>query len=185
MIGLKRGTVALFPHEKGWEDEAESAIKKLSLIFGEDAVDIQHVGSTSVRSICAKPIIDIAVGVTSFENALHHKNELEKSGFIYRKSDIPEQLLFACGSYYDGTGDLQTHFIHVVIYGAKAWSDYINFRDYLNCNANAAKEYEALKLKLASECPVDKGRERYLAGKHDFINEMLIKAAEFKKERAD
>lgn len=177
MIGLKRGAVALFPHESEWEKEAERTIKKLKDILGEAALDIQHVGSTSVKTIYAKPIIDIAVGVSSVDEIMEYIEELEKSGFYHRPTDLLRQRLFASGSYYDGTGELQTHFIHVVEYAGKEWNDYINFRDYLNSNNKAAEEYEKLKRRLAKEAPVDSGREHYLAGKHDFIVNTLRKAS--------
>lgn len=173
MLGLKRGTVALYPHEKEWEDEAKCTIEKLKSILKETAVDIQHVGSTAVKSICAKPIIDIAVGVRSFDDILKYKDILEENGFYLRNSSIENQLLFVCGSYYDGTGDLQTHFIHVVIYESCEWQNYLLVRDYLNQNPEKAKEYEALKLKLTEECPVDSGREHYTAGKNDFIKSVI------------
>ena len=176
MIGLKRSTVKLYPHEQAWETEAQRTIKVLKDILGDTAADIQHVGSTSVKTICAKPIIDIAVGVHSLDDVLLYESELKQAGFYLRSTELKEQLLFAAGSYYNGSGDLQTHFIHVVEYGGKAWTDYINFRNYLNGHIETAKEYEALKLKLAGEAPVDTGREKYLAGKHDFIVRTLRKA---------
>ena len=115
MIGLKRGTVSLCAHEKEWETEAERTISRLKAILGDVILDIQHVGSTSIPAIQAKPIIDIAVAVDHFDSVLAFEKELNSAGFYYRpKSDLGEQLLFASGSYYDGTGDLQTHFIHVV-----------------------------------------------------------------------
>lgn len=172
MLGLKRGTVALYPHETEWELEAERTVQRLHAVLGETAADIQHVGSTAVKQICAKPIIDIAVGVNSFREISEKRAALEENGFYFRNSSIENQLLFACGSYYDGTGELQTHFIHVVIYGGKEWQDYLLVRDYLNENTAAAKAYEALKLKLSQECPEDRGREHYLAGKHGFIERM-------------
>lgn len=175
-LGLKRGTVALYPHETEWEAEAKRTIKKLKSILNGVAADIQHVGSTAVKSICAKPIIDIAVGVKSFDEILEKKQALEENGFYFRNSSIENQLLFACGSFYDGTGEYQTHFIHVVIYGSKEWQDYLLVRDYLNSDIEAAKAYESLKMKLAEECPVDNGREKYLAGKHDFIEALKRKA---------
>lgn len=173
MLGLKRGTVALFPHEKEWEEEAERTVRKLKNILGDIAVDIQHVGSTAVKSIAAKPIIDLAVGVRDFEDILKRENLLKEKGFYLRSSSIENQLLFACGSYYDGTGEMQTHFIHVVIYGSREWNNYIGFRDYLNGNEEAAKQYEALKIRLAKECPEDEGRMNYTNGKHGFITEIL------------
>ena len=92
------------------------------------------------------------------------------------KVDLGEQLLFASGSYYDGTGDLQTHFIHIVKTGSMDWRNYINFRDYLNSTHAVAKEYEDLKVLLAKQAPVDNGREKYSRGKHDFILYTLRKA---------
>ena len=177
MLGLKRGTVQLCEHEQEWEMEAQNTIARLKVILGDVIKDIQHVGSTSVFTIKAKPIIDIAVAVDNFEDVLLLEQDLKKQGFYYRpQSDLGEQLLFAAGSYYDGTGDLQTHFIHIVKTGSMDWINYINFRDYLNSTPSAAKAYEDLKVSLAEQVPVDNGREKYLQGKHDFIVYTLRKA---------
>ena len=70
MIGLKRGTVKLCEHEKEWETEAQHTISRLKAILGDVIRDIQHVGSTSIPAIKAKPIIDIAVAVDCFDDIL-------------------------------------------------------------------------------------------------------------------
>lgn len=70
-LGLKRGTVQLEPHDKQWDEIAIQTIKTLKSILGDDAIDIQHIGSTAIPAIKAKPIIDIAVGVTDFENMIN------------------------------------------------------------------------------------------------------------------
>lgn len=179
MIGLKRGTVNLYPHEKEWEVEAQQTILRLKEILGSVIKDIQHVGSTSIPSIKAKPIIDIAVKVDDFESVLEFEHQLKKNGFHYRSSpngDAENQLLFACGNFYDGTGEMQTHFIHFVFTDRMEWINYINFRDYLISNISVAKEYEKLKVSLAKQAPVDPGREKYLKGKHNFIVYTLRKA---------
>lgn len=177
MLGLHRGTVALYPHEAEWEEEAARTIETLRAIVGDAAGDMQHVGSTAIRSIMAKPIVDIAVAAEDFDRLLAKREPLERAGFYYRGDRLEGQLLFARGSFYDGSGDLQTHFIHVVPTGSRDWRDYINFRDCLNANPSLAKEYESLKLSLAREAPVDGGRERYLAGKHAFVQRTLRTAA--------
>lgn len=177
MIGLKRGTEKLFNHEKEWEFEAQRTISRLHKILGSVARDIQHVGSTSILTIKAKPIIDIAVAVDNFKDVLALEAEFNNYGFYYRPNvNLKDQLLFACGSYYDGRGDIQTHFIHVVLKNSMEWINYINFRDYLNKMPKVAKAYEDLKISLAAATPVDKGREQYLKGKHDFIVYTLRKA---------
>ncbi len=112
MIGLKRGTVKLCEHEKEWEIEAQNTISRLKKLLGNVIKDIQHVGSTSILSIKAKPIIDIAVAVDDFNDILAYEKELKSDGFYYRpnaQASVRNQLLFACGNFYEGKGDLQTH----------------------------------------------------------------------------
>lgn len=179
MIGLKRGTVQLCEHEKEWEIEAQNTIARLKEILGDVIKDIQHIGSTSILMIKAKPIIDIAVAVDEFDDILAYEKELKDAGFYYRpnaQASLRDQLLFACGNFYNGTGDLQTHFIHVVKTNSMDWINYINFRDYLNKTPSATKAYEDLKVSLVQQAPVDSGREKYLKGKHDFIIYTLRKA---------
>ena len=184
MLGLKRGTVVLYPHETVWETEAAKTIERLKGILGNAAVDIQHVGSTSIPAICAKPIVDIAVAVRSFTEINAKQAELEAQGFYRRSWNDEDQELFACGSYYDGTGDKQTHFIHAVLADDTEWRNYLNFRDYLNAFPAEAKAYEALKLFLAAANPEDAGREKYTAGKHDFVQEMLRKAEAWRQTKS-
>lgn len=179
MLGLKRGSVRLCEHEKDWEAEAENTIIRLKKILGNTVDDIQHVGSTAIVTIKAKPIIDIAVAVENFPSVLTFEQELKENGFYYRpgaQSSTENQLLFACGNFYDGSGDLQTHFIHVVLKGSIEWKNYINFRDYLNSHLSMAKKYEDLKLLLASEWSSDEGREGYTKGKQKFIHSTLREA---------
>lgn len=179
MLGLKRGEVALYEHETEWETEAQNTILHLRNILGDVIKDIQHVGSTAITSIKAKPIIDIALAVDDFSEILAFEEKLKSEGFYYRpnaQATLRNQLLFACGSFYDGTGEMQTHFIHVVRTDSMDWINYINFRDYLNSNPDAAKEYENLKVSLAEKSSVDSGREKYSEGKRDFITLTLRKA---------
>jgi len=179
LIGLKRGTVILYDHEIEWEIEAQNTILRLKEILGNVIKDIQHVGSTSILSIKAKPIIDIALAVDNFDDILAYEKELKAAGFYYRpnaRATLRDQLLFACGNYYEGTGDIQTHFIHVVLKDSMDWINYINFKNYLNNNPSIAKAYEELKMSLAEKAPIDSGREKYLNGKHDFIVHTLRKA---------
>ncbi len=173
MLGLKRGEVMLFEHEKEWEIEAENTIKRLKDILGNSIADIQHVGSTAIPSIKAKPIIDIAVAVYNFNDILKLKNVLKENGFYHIPTNEENQLLFGCGDFYNGSGSLQTHFVHIVLNGSMDWINYINFRNYLNSNPDIAKEYEALKLSL---CETVKDRAEYTAGKHNFITFTLRKA---------
>lgn len=171
MIGLKRGTVVLENHNINWNKNANQTITDLWSIFGNIANDIQHIGSTAINSIKAKPIIDIAVGVTDFDKVLELKDIAEKNGYIYRGSDQPEQLLFVRGDF---NKDTRTHHIHIIKHNSEQWYNYINFRDYLNEKCDKALEYEQLKLELAIKYPYD--RIKYTNGKQELINQFLNEA---------
>ena len=170
-IGLVKGTVSLEPHNSQWEILAKEIIEKLKNILGNDMVAAEHIGSTSIRKIYAKPIIDIAVGVTDFEKMMKHNDELKEVGIIYRREDHPGQHLYICG---DLENNIHTHYIHVVIWGESAWNNYINMRDYLNANDEKAMVYSKLKVQLAEEYSDD--RIAYTEGKHELIEKILEEA---------
>lgn len=171
MIGLKRGTVELLPHNPQWKDAANETIVLLKSLLQDVAIDIQHVGSTAIQNTSAKPIIDIAVGVDTLDNIKPYVELLEKNGIIFRKEDVKEQLLFVIGDFEK---EFRTHHIHVVEWNSIAWNNYINFRDYLNAFPEYAKEYDELKKKLALEFADN--RRDYTAGKHEFIEKILNKS---------
>lgn len=176
-VGLRRGTVKLEPNSIEWEQNAQNTIKKLKDILKDEIIDAQHIGSTSINGIYAKPIIDIAVGVKSFDNIDEYNEILSANGFVYRREDHPGQRLYICG---DAEKNIHTHYIHMVIWGQKAWKDYINMRDYLNTYPEKAAEYSKLKLTLAQKYPKD--RIAYTQAKAVFIEEILKNAAEWRRQ---
>lgn len=176
-IGLKRGTVVLEPHSEEWEVCAAETIAVLKEILGGDAVDIQHVGSTAIKGIAAKPIIDIAVGAENFENIRKHEKELHRAGIIFRGEDIEGQLLFVIGDF---NKDTRSHHIHVVKWNGEEWLNYINFRDYLNADRDTAEAYSRLKKKLMKEYPDN--RLLYTEGKKKMIAGLLEQAAQWREK---
>ena len=175
-LGLRKDTVKLEAHQEAWDIEGVNTCKKLKDILGDVVVDVQHVGSTSIRWICAKPIIDIAVAVRDFQDIKKHDEQLEVNGIVYRRQDVPGQHLYRCG---DLENDIVTHFIHVVIADSKAWHNYINFRDYLNAHPDDAIVYERLKQDLCSKYPDD--RNSYVDGKKELVVELLAKAKRWRE----
>ena len=167
-VGLKRGTVQLEPHDKQWDEAAIQTIKNLKSILGDDAVDIQHIGSTAIPAIKAKPIIDIVVGVTDFEKIMSYNEQLQKDGIFYRGSDVEDQILYVMG---DMEKDIRTHHIHIVKWNGTEWKNYIHFRDYLNDNENMALQYQRVKEELESKYADNRGL--YTKGKKDIIDIIL------------
>lgn len=174
MLGLQRGKVSLSDHNSQWIIEAENVIQKLWCLLGSHAVDIQHVGSTSIRYIHAKPIIDIVVALDDFNKLGEIRALLEPSGFSYICEDVTGQHLFACGN-----DEIRTHHIHFVRADSQAWHNYLNFRDYLMAYPDKAREYDNLKQNLAALYSND--RASYTAGKARLVSQFLEEAKYWRK----
>lgn len=170
MLGLKRGTVTLIPHQTTWKKDFEKEKQLLEKIIGRFSVCIEHCGSTSIPHIAAKPIIDILVGVKSLESSRAIIPILKKAGYDFRQnSDSPRlEFLFAKGPESN-----RTHYIHVARYNGARWNKTIGFRDHLIMHKSIAKQYEKIKQRLAQNFPND--RAEYTKAKKYFISEILKK----------
>lgn len=171
MLGLRRGTVSLSPHDPAWIREGSRIVRTLSALLGRDCVACEHVGSTAVPFISAKPILDVALGVSDLKIADNRRREIEGLGFTFVESQQEGERLF---SRRVGNGETVTCHLHVVCHGSPEWRDYLAFRDYLKGRPDVAREYEAKKKELASAYPED--RAAYTAGKAELIGSILSKA---------
>lgn len=170
--------VELLPHQEEWSKNAENIIGILKQLLGNTAVDIQHIGSTAIFAIHAKPIIDIVIGVHDLNDILLYIELLKQHGFVFRGEDVAGQMLFVMGDFEN---DTRTHHIHVVKWKGTAWNNYINFRDYLNAYPEKAMMYDTCKQRLALQFPDD--RKSYTAGKQELIERLLEEASTWKSER--
>lgn len=182
MLGLKRGTVLLLPHEVQWEEQARQVVDLLSRVLGAAACDIQHIGSTAITHISAKPILDIVVGMKDPEQVFAFAEDLERRGVVFRARDTDRNggLLFVMGDF---VADTRTCHIHVVVWQGEAWYNYINLRDYLNAVPEQALRYEKCKRELAARFAQD--RERYTQGKAPLIAQLLKQAADWRKGKEE
>lgn len=167
-LGLKRGTVKLEKHDCRWEICAAKTIEELWRIFGPSAKDIRHIGSTAIGSIQAKPVIDIVIGVESFDFLDKLLLSLENMGVCKSAGQPFENIvLFSV----DDKNGLRTHNIQVVIFSGIEWLNHIAFRNYLNGNTEKAREYENLKSCLTKTHSNDLAA--YSDGKKAFIEKCL------------
>ena len=172
MLGLEKGTVRLVPYTQEWMRLFEDEKSRLQAAVGEFVLDIQHVGSTSIPGMAAKPIIDIAIAVNDFEEAGICIRPIEQLGYEYRgENGIPRRHFFV-------KGEARSHHIHMNEISSRDWNDQILFRDYLTRHAETAGEYAELKKELARQYPADP--VAYLDGKAPFIQQVLERA---KRER--
>ena len=152
-------------------EREEKEKKMLQDALKDVIIDIQHVGSTAIPGLPAKPIIDIAVAVPHLSEKAVEKyiEPLRKLGYEYMKEERPREHLFVKGGE-----EKRTHYLHMVEFGDEAWKNYLLFRDYLRTHKKAVDEYARLKLELAEQFPNDRGS--YTSGKEKFIEEVLGKA---------
>jgi len=170
MIGLKRGMVVLRTHNPQWEELFKQEKELISSAIADFLIDIQHIGSTAIPNIVAKPIIDIAVAIDSLDNIEKIIPSLENISFIYRgEQGIPDRHLFVKGGE-----NVRTHHLHVMQKGHYEWDKHILFRDYLKKHPNDAKQYSELKQKLFLKYGND--REKYTEGKSEVIQNIIEKA---------
>lgn len=149
---------ALFEEER---DLIRSAI-------GEIVVDIQHIGSTAIPGLAAKPIIDIMVGVESLEVPQETLSAMEAIGYEFRgDGDVPGRLYFR-------KGRPRSHQVHMTEYGSAFWEEHIAFRDFLRAHPEDAEAYEGLKRRVVRQFRND--RIGYNEAKADFIQNILKKA---------
>lgn len=171
-MGLNRLNVELENYNKNWKKEFEKEKKLLKKIFGDDAIDIQHVGSTAIPGLKAKPIIDIALAVENLDIALKHREELEKEDYNFRGNAGVEGRYF----FAKGKEENRTHYLHIEPINSSNWESHILYKKYLLNNPDTIVEYEKLKEELAEKYPND--RKKYTEGKNNFIQNILKKAKE-------
>ncbi|MBR2848669.1 MAG: GrpB family protein [Clostridia bacterium] len=160
--------IRLSRHMSSWDSEASVIISRLTSQLGENAVDIQHIGSTAVRGILAVPVIDIAIALTDGADIDKVVETLAEIGFFRIPTDETGCVRMA-RAHRDRSGD--AHHLYITRHSEKIWKDLLAFRTYLNNHVFAANEYEELKKDLAKRYRYD--QKRYAAEKSRFIQNIL------------
>lgn len=170
MLGLARSKVHLIPHQVEWSRLFADEAAELRAALGARAARIEHVGSTSIPGLEAKPIIDIVIAVDSFPYASQLVPQLESLGYTHRPEGDLESRLFLT----KGPDDAVTHHLSLTEEGSPSWVDHVDFRDFLRASAWARNQYLTLKRVLAASYADD--RPTYTAKKADFIRHILDQA---------
>jgi GrpB-like predicted nucleotidyltransferase (UPF0157 family) len=162
--------IHLVPYDASWPSlfEREREILKRSLAPWL-AGPIEHIGSTAVPHLAAKPVIDIMVPVKSLATSRPAIPLLSKVDYVYFPYNAEKEHWFCKPS-----PALRTHHLHLVPFGSQSWVESLAFRDYLRRNSSTAAEYAALKLKLAEKYEFD--REGYTQAKGPFVQRILALA---------
>ncbi|MFD1864813.1 GrpB family protein [Planococcus chinensis] len=161
--------VEVLPFDPDWQRRFEEAAMEIAGIFGEECVEIHHIGSTSVEGLSAKPVIDLLPVVRSIGSVDAFNTKMADAGYVAKgENGLPGRRFFQKG------GNERTHHVHVFEKGSPEIRRHLAFRDYLRTHPEKAQEYGALKEKLAAEYPMD--IEMYIAGKTELVS-MIEKLA--------
>jgi GrpB-like predicted nucleotidyltransferase (UPF0157 family) len=167
VLGLASGKVALARAHDAWAAAYEQERVRIVAALGEHLLDIQHVGSTSIPNVPAKPILDILVGVRDFDEATVCIKPMIAIGYSYRgENGIPRRHYFV-------KGDPRTHHVHMVEIRSDEWRLTLKFRDLLRMNPALASEYARAKERLALLHPGN--REVYQREKDMVVESILAR----------
>jgi GrpB-like predicted nucleotidyltransferase (UPF0157 family) len=162
--------ITIEDYNPNWSKQFEEEKVKLKEILADNVISIEHIGSTSVEGLGAKPILDIAIGVNDLEVVSKFIEPLKQIGyeFVYHK-EFPERRFYRKGQWRAGT-----HHLHFYQFEGEHWTNQILFRNYLRNNPDVLKEYHQLKVDLAKKFCFD--RVSYTENKAPFIQNVLQKA---------
>jgi rfaE bifunctional protein nucleotidyltransferase chain/domain len=174
-----RPDIAVVAYDPRWPEMFEEDKRRILDAVGRHVLAVEHVGSTSVPGLAAKPIIDVMVGVRSLADAPLCVTPLHELGYVYQ----PRHEIIMPGRRYfrRGPSGADTHHLHMVELGGDFWTEHLLFRDYLRAHPEAARAYEGLKRKLAAAHGSD--RAAYTDDKTDFIRSVVARAREEKSSR--
>ncbi|MGG0657648.1 GrpB family protein [Rummeliibacillus pycnus] len=163
-------TVNLKDYNPNWVKQFELEKVKITNAIGDQILGIEHIGSTSIKGLKAKPIIDIMVCVDDLKNVDALVHLLDNIGYEYvPKPEFKDRRFFRKGLWGQGTCHL-----HLCEYNSSEWIEKLLFRDYLRHNPDIAEHYALVKLELASQYKFD--RPTYTKKKEPFIQSVIKKA---------
>jgi GrpB-like predicted nucleotidyltransferase (UPF0157 family) len=162
--------IVLVDSDPRWPAMAADEIERIRAAAGPSLVALEHVGSTSVSGLVAKPVIDLQGGVDVLADADALVPRIVAAGYEYvtkYEDEIPRRRFFV---RRDAAG-VRTHHLHVVEIGSWMWTDRLLFRDHLRDVPDAAERYAKVKRVLAERFAAD--REGYTMAKTGFIEACL------------
>ncbi|MCM6774483.1 GrpB family protein [Nocardia sp. CDC159] len=167
-LGLAKGAVRVLESQPGWPKVFEQLASRLWPALGDLAVAIEHVGSTAVPDLPAKPIVDIAVGLAADTQLVDVITTLTPLGYEFRGDKHQDGgWLFV----YSTRPLYRVAHVHAVRHGDPQWRRYLMFRDRLRSDPAARRAYAQLKCQLAAQHADD--RQAYTSAKNSLITKLL------------
>ena len=163
--------VEVVPYSPGWPAQFEQFAAELHEIYGDNLVELHHIGSTSVPGLSAKPVIDIISVVRNLDAVDAVNAKFEEKGY-----QVKGELGAICQRLFvkDDENGKRIANIHTWTEGSPQIERHLIFRDYLRAHPDVAEEYAQLKLRLAQEYPT--AREGYTGGKSQWVEDVIQRA---------
>lgn len=161
--------IRVVAYDPDWAEQFEAERRRLELVLGEYTSRIEHVGSTSVEGLSAKPIIDLTAVVTDVHGLWGDLDKLS-AGFGYELSHIPTEWVLLQRAEENGA----SYNLHLIRESNDRWRDDLLFREFLRANPDVRDEYAAVKRDAADAHPND--LTKYNAAKSDFCQSVLERA---------
>ncbi|SDL82063.1 GrpB domain, predicted nucleotidyltransferase, UPF0157 family [Franzmannia pantelleriensis] len=161
--------VRLAEYDSTWPAHFDAERERLLERFPVALIDVQHIGSTAIPGMPAKPIIDVMAGVASMAAADSLFEPILDHGYVTSRefnAALTDRRWFM--RHANGR---RTHHLHVVVHNGELWRQRLAFRDALRADPIQATRYAALKCELASRHQVD--REAYTRAKGDFVRSVI------------
>ena len=164
---MRTAKVTVLPYDRAWKKAFEAIKQELEQALGDSIIGIEHVGSTSVEGLSAKPCIDIDVIIPDYSVFDTVVERLAAIGYIHEGNlGIPDREAF---KYFDKP-HLMKHHLYVCPQSSEELRRHITFRDFLRANPDAAKKYGLVKETAARLYPDD--IDQYIAYKSPCIEEL-------------
>ncbi len=162
--------ILIVDYDPQWPILFEKQKAAIMAALGSNLVMVEHIGSTAVPGLAAKPVIDIDVGIQSLVDAPGLIPCIEQLGYIY--DPILERLVPERRFFWKGTSTIHTYHLHLAEPDHPVLLKPLQFRDFLRKHPEAAEEYGILKRELAKSCVQD--LDAYVAGKTGFIENVML-----------
>ena len=164
---MKTRKVIVLPYRYEWKDDFEKIKQELTVALGDLAIGIEHVGSTSVEGLSAKPCIDIDVVIEDYSVFDAVVDRLASIGYIHEGDlGIKDREAFK----YSDKPHLENHHLYVCPQSSEELRRHLTFRDFLRNNPDAAAKYGSIKEKAAELYPND--IDKYIEYKSPCIEEI-------------
>ena len=164
---MRTTKIMVLPYDKEWKTAFEKIKKEIEDAIGDLIIKIEHVGSTSVEGMSAKPCIDLDVVIKDYSVFDEVVRRLEKTGYIHEGNlGIKDREAFK----YSDKPHLMRHHMYVCPQVSEELQRHITFRDYLRSNPDAVKEYSLVKETAAKLYPND--IDKYIEYKSPCIEEI-------------